>query len=676
MRATEHPLRKTLANICLLLASCAAGLFMCELSLRLFYPKYRDLAETPFHPEAARIWARIPNARNWWVHPDTRLPHALHHNNFGLRQHRNFSAADLSSAINVGVFGDSFVENIRMDAPYSFTEPLDWLLNQSPRRFNVLNFGVEGYGPGQSFLHHEHFRYADDLDYVFFVYVRNDLANIHATGLFDLDEAGRLVRYEARRSSWWVRFVSGLHVSYLTLDGIGRSFFRNPEASLLRERRSRRMNLAPSKMISKAGALEKSTAIFRRLVRRWKRVVEEGEGEGRFVTVLLPESLADPHIMTLLREEDVETIDLYDCFRAHDDDHLRRGWGPSPYRFRNDSHWNENGNRLAAVCLYRFLEKEMRFRRVPEDALRKALHRFYSAFGGWTPPASPKSGERAPDGLRGGDSSDGGIREKYQALGDLGAFSAFREDVRKLIQAPEKRIIRSEFDVYLDGKELVYVKDGCGETDNAGKFFLRATSIDGRNFLEEVDDSCCHFNFSMPKAMMIDEKLCVVKKVLPNYPVAHIVTGQFHSDGTLGWQAEAVIDRDAFRRALEKATAPEKLVVRSNFDVYLDGKWLIYVKDVCSPPDRRRKFFLHVTPANERDLFEVKSGFDNQDFNRIGVRVDALGCVVTRRLPSYAVRHVRTGQFVRTEEGRYKHFWEGEFSISHAADVEERRSIF
>ena len=85
----------------------------------------------------------------------------------------------------------------------------------------------------------------------------------------------------------------------------------------------------------------------------------------------------------------------------------------------------------------------------------------------------------------------------------------------------------------------------------------------------------------MHEVMMLDEKLCVAKKVLTDWPVAHIVTGQFHRNGTLGWQAEAVIDRDAFRKALEKAVAPEKLVIRSDFDVYLDGRQLTYVKNVA-----------------------------------------------------------------------------------------------
>ena len=656
MRVTGASIAKTSVNLCLLLASCAAGLFLCELSLRLFYPKYRDLAENSFHRDASRIWARMPNARNWLAHPDTYLPHALHHNNFGLRQHRNFSAADLASAVNVGVFGDSFVENVRMDAPYSFTEPLDWLLNQGQRRFNVLNFGVEGYGPGQSFLHHEHFRYADDLDYVFFVYFRNDLVNVHATGLFYLDEAGRLVRNEAMQPSWWTRFISGLHVSYLMLDVSGRQFFRDPEAA--RERWSQRSGQLRGirDLDDRKRTLEKNSAILRRLMRRWKRMVEENGGG--FAAVLLPDHPPDPRITPLLEAEGVETVNLYDCFRTHDDDHLRRGWGSSPYRFRNDGHWNEDGNRLAAICLYRFLEKEMRLPGVSEDALRETLRQYYSAFGGWTPPAPPPA-----KGGKGDPRTAAGIREKYQALGELD-LAEERKAIRKLMQAPEKRIIRSDFDVHLDGRNLVYVKDDCSETDVRGSLFLKATSADGRSFLEEV--GCC---LNMHVVMMLDEKLCVAKKALPDYPVAHIVTGEFHGNRAIGWQAEAVIDRDAFRRALEKAAAPEKRVIRSDFDVYLDGKHLTYVKDVCSPPDLRRRFFLRITPADDKDLPEGGE-YDDRDFNQPGVHVDELGCVVRRRLPGYAIRRVRTGQFVRVE-GIREPVWEGEFSVSHAAESGE-----
>ena len=107
--------------------------------------------------------------------------------------------------------------------------------------------------------------------------------------------------------------------------------------------------------------------------------------------------------------------------------------------------------------------------------------------------------------------------------------------------------------------------------------------------------------------------------------------------------------------------------------MYLDGKQLTYVKDVCSPSDLRRRFFLHVTPADERDLPEGRE-FDNRDFNQSGVHVDEIGCVVRRGLPGYAIRRVRTGQIVQVE-GIWEPVWEGEFSVSRAADADERRSV-
>ena len=135
-------MRNLFANVCLVLVSCVVGLALCEVSLRLFYPKYRHLADAQFRRDAERIYSRPPHQRSYVAHPDTGSSHPFYHNNPALRQHRNFSEADLASSINIGIFGDSYVENIRMAAQYSFTEPLDYLLNQHGEPFNVLNFGV------------------------------------------------------------------------------------------------------------------------------------------------------------------------------------------------------------------------------------------------------------------------------------------------------------------------------------------------------------------------------------------------------------------------------------------------------------------------------------------------------------------------------------------------------
>ena len=398
-------MNKIFINLTLLLVSGLASLSLCELSLRLFYPKYQPLAEAQLSRDAMRIWARTRNSRGMAIHPDTHSSHFLHHNNLALRQHRNFSEADLAAATNIGFFGDSYVENTGMAVQYSFTEPLDYLLNHGRTRFNVLNFGVNGYGPSQSFLHYENFRYAEKLDHVFFVYFINDLDNIHETGLFHLDDAGRLVRHKAISSSWWITLASRLHFSYLILDTRGQLSSYLEESAVNRNlERSWRERISGGQSKS----YEHSFAIFQQLMRHWRHRVENNGGS--FYVVLPAKHLFYPQISSFLREEDFETVSLYHCFGNRDETFFQLHWEESPYRFRNDGHWNEAGNQLAAICLYRFLEQKIEIPLLSEDALSEVLHRYYTALGGW----NPMNMERGRVAIF--PKTVAAIREKYQAL--------------------------------------------------------------------------------------------------------------------------------------------------------------------------------------------------------------------------------------------------------------------
>ena len=206
----------------LVVASVLLAFLLCEAALRLFLPKYRDVAEGhALQPDDLRLYASIPNTRDWRVHPDTRQRFPFHMNNLGFRQHRNFSDADILGTTTVGVFGDSFVRGGYFDAPYAFTEPLDYLLNLDGE-FTVLSFGMGGYGPAQSYFTYRSFHAREALDYVLFVYFDNDLEDLVGNGLFDLDDDGRLRQREARGSAWWVPFASRLHLTYLALDTTGR----------------------------------------------------------------------------------------------------------------------------------------------------------------------------------------------------------------------------------------------------------------------------------------------------------------------------------------------------------------------------------------------------------------------------------------------------------------------
>ena len=131
----------------------------------------------------------------------------------------------------------------------------------------------------------------------------------------------------------------------------------------------------------------------------------------------------------------------------------------------------------------------------------------------------------------------------------------------------------------------------------------------------------------------------------------------------LEWVAERFeafsYDVDADRQ-FEQALNRARLLISARFEVWLDGRRLLYVKDRCNPGFEER-FYLHVVPADPNDLPTERKqfGFDNLDFHVFEVRLGTVRrCAAARTLPDFPVAAIRTGQFNKYE-GRK--FWEGEF---------------
>ena len=100
---------------------------------------------------------------------------------------------------------------------------------------------------------------------------------------------------------------------------------------------------------------------------------------------------------------------------------------------------------------------------------------------------------------------------------------------------------------------------------------------------------------------------------------------------------------------------------RAHYDVYFDaGRGsLTYARAPCARTDMAARLFLHVVPVDADDLlYDLDgSGFDHLDFDLPAqARFDGK-CLVTIRLPEYAVDHVRTGQTER-KDGVWTPLWE------------------
>ena len=84
----------------------------------------------------------------WTIKPNGSSASLYHANSQGIRAQRNYSEAPDPHMIRVATFGDSFTEGYEVKNEETWQAQLENL----DRRFEVLNFGVRGYGVDQAYL--------------------------------------------------------------------------------------------------------------------------------------------------------------------------------------------------------------------------------------------------------------------------------------------------------------------------------------------------------------------------------------------------------------------------------------------------------------------------------------------------------------------------------------------
>ena len=153
---------------------------------------------------------------------------------------------------------------------------------------------------------------------------------------------------------------------------------------------------------------------------------------------------------------------------------------------------------------------------------------------------------------------------------------------------------------------------------------------------------------------MFDDK-CILRLLLPEWPVATVSTGQRHADDdSVLWEATFHLDIRRFQHAYQSAGVDQR-VARSAFDIYhVDGK-LVYTREVCALEDTQARFFLHVfRESGEPEAAGEPANMDF-DFDDRGMRYEGR-CVAVVPLPNYPAGRIRTGQF--TAEAQV---WTAEF---------------
>ena len=314
-----------------------------EIGLRLTQPKIGELVNNPQITNTYKIFENPTNHTREIIHPDTGEPHRVTHNSLGNRQHREFETPKPKEVTRIGFFGDSFTENLGMEVQYSYTEALDFLLNQTGHPYEVLNFGVEGYGTDQSFL-----RYKGDakdlvLDAVSYMYCINDISDIARNNLFQISN-GEISYTPVHKISPLVELARRLYLTYFVL-----SFGGSPDYSVIGEKveHEQRKDFLRTKDKSK---LEKeATQVFEYLVRSMAQ--EAKKRDQYFFTGLVSvkeDSVYPNHanIKSILSSHEIDIIDLVE--------ELDKTGERQMLHFLNDNggHWNEMGTLYTAEALY------------------------------------------------------------------------------------------------------------------------------------------------------------------------------------------------------------------------------------------------------------------------------------------------------------------------------------
>jgi hypothetical protein len=345
-----------LKNSVLILFAVALSLVVAEVTLRM-EGRYHDLADQMLIPSQA-IWERPTDRIGFRNHPDLDVSVE---NRFDRDGVRNFSELPTREKRNIiGVFGDSFVENGRIEDRFSFTSILDAALRPRAR---VVNYGVDGYGLDQSYLRYKKYEKHDIRDVVY-IFCENDLRNLYQTGLTDMTKSGDIVFSEPRTKPFF-RITGRLHLTYLVISAYYKlrwlvDLIRSGEgewksvtfASLnwvmnpLDENQRARLHdqyvdtiTTDFLSLNPSASTLRLTQKFLVLLEKWKREVEARQRT--FTVLALPWKLDDAVATRLFRNFDGNVVYSIDFFKNCEN-----------CIFQNDEHWNEYGNERVAEFIF------------------------------------------------------------------------------------------------------------------------------------------------------------------------------------------------------------------------------------------------------------------------------------------------------------------------------------
>ena len=232
-------------------------------------------------------------------------------------------------------------------------------------------------------------------------------------------------------------------------------------------------------------------------------------------------------------------------------------------------------------------------------------------------------------------------------------IAAYRELYRQALAG--EPIIRADYDVYLNDKRLIFVRENCPPDPRDAWLGVKLFPPHPEILPPEIRHPGSYATFGSPRVRL--GELCLAFIQLPDYAQGDLILmqrnlGNFGPGGDPVWTElyslsppglrELIAD---YRRNQPEPAGPDAFAVFLDQDAGRNR--LLYAKDNCAQAEYETRIALHIYPAHRGYLPPHRrgSGFDNRDFSldQYGGRPGG-ACLAVYPLPDYPIAAIRTGQ--------------------------------
>lgn len=320
-------------NLALIIASLLLSILLIEIILKI-QGKYNHLTKNELIASQS-VYERPFNSKQKHKHPDLNY---IIENYFDIDGVKNFSKIETSKKKNlIGVFGDSFVENIAVDRIFEYST----LLNENINNYQVINYGIGGYSAELAFLRYLKYQKKHDLKYIFYMFFPGDensrgLIKFHENESFEVKKI---------KINLYIKFISKLNLTYFSID-----IFYKIRSLLFEDHSVIHVNnysqVLANKMATKTflGLKEDSQYLYK-LLNIFQNEVKKNNG--KFFVIVFPDKNNINYFKKTIEDYNLKiNFFILDSELAYSKELF----------FINDGHWNEKGNLFFAKNLEKIFD--------------------------------------------------------------------------------------------------------------------------------------------------------------------------------------------------------------------------------------------------------------------------------------------------------------------------------